>query len=220
MGSGTWVAVVSGAVAGFGGACLGLLLMGRVPTPANKPLAAEPLVNKTKPNDVMSQLPVRSAAPASVACAASTAESGGNGRPMAREALAPPTEADRVRDAQALREAQQNRIIAHEQEPRDPRWAGDTETKLNASFSVLTQMTASSLEKLECRSVSCLASFSWPNEETARRKMYELVTRIGPDAPSASRFMNLEASDGKGPVRATMILDFTEGTDAENVPRK
>jgi hypothetical protein len=218
MGSGTLVAVVSGVAAGLGGAWIGLAFLGRASAPSAKSVTAEHVTAATKVSDpLVTRLSADDAKAAGSECAAPKAEGAGSAQDDQRVArgvpLTRPTEADRTRDTAALREAQQNRIVAHQQEPRDLSWARDTETTLNAGFRDATQVTSSTLENLECRSVSCLARFSWPDEATARTKMWDLVTRIGPTAPGASRFFNLEVGDGKGPTKATMILDFT---DAEN----
>jgi hypothetical protein len=217
-GSGTWVAVVSGVGAGLGGAWLGLFIMGtssagaaKLPASATQPAAATTMNAAALRGGVQG-----SPTPADTECAASTANVAVGAQQGAGQAAGRPTEEDVARDKKALREEAQNRVMAHQQEPRDASWAREKEGVLTPNLREMSQWTSATLESVECRSVSCLASFSWPNEDIAKAHLYELISRAAPNAVGASRFINLEAGDGNGPAKATMILDWTQAAELPN----
>jgi hypothetical protein len=215
--SGTWVAVVSGIGAGLGGAWLGLFIMGTSSVSAAKaPASATQPATATTMNAAALRGVQGSPASADTECQASTANGAVAAQPGPGQAATRPTEEDIARDKKVLHEEAQNRVMAHQQEPRDASWAREKEGMLNPNLREMSQWTSATLESVECRSVSCLASFSWPNEDIAKAHLYELISRAAPNAVGASRFINLEAGDGNGPAKATMILDWTRAAELPN----
>lgn len=218
---GTAVSVAAGTIAGLGGAWLGLLLMGRPPVVSKEVSSTERVTASARTHNATSTREEREVAQTQCAAASSApaAVPGEAAQRVTGAPLARPTEEDISRRTEAEWDAHRGRVIAHEQEPRDPRWAREKEASLTTGFRELSQATSSTLQSLDCRSVSCVASFTWPDEGTARQQLYQLVSSIAPSAMGAVRYVNLEPGDGKGPAKASMILDWTEADDVASLTK-
>lgn len=205
---GTWLAVASGTVAGLGSAWLGLWLFRQPPVPAPAVAPIERPSMAALDRSAVNSLPLRSTEAQCAPSGAADARTADDKR-AEEEAARRPTEEDVARDSERAREFHRARLVAHQQEPRDTRWAGEHESALGEGLKGLTVKALATVENVECRSVSCVATLSWPDEGTARSKMWDVVSGIGATSPGSSSSMTLEAGDGRGPTKASLILDWT-----------
>jgi hypothetical protein len=209
---GTKLAVAAGLASGIVGAWGGLWLFHGALAP-KQAVAAPPTSSGSTsiPTggqfDEASQCRMRAAM-----AAAATTDSSGSPRPTEAPLDLPKEEQMKV-DAEAIQELHRNRLVAHNQEPRDARWASAKEASLSDGFTALVTATSSKLQKVDCRSVSCVATFIWPNEAKAREEMYTVVSRTASFAGDAVKYFTLEGTDSSGHSTASMVIDWTETTD-------
>jgi hypothetical protein len=87
----------------------------------------------------------------------------------------------------------QSELEQHARDARDAAWAPNAETKLSASLKGVS--SEGQLERVECKTTSCVATFTWPDNETAQRGYRQLllaeykpncgVSTVLPDAAGA-----------------------------------
>lgn len=104
---------------------------------------------------------------------------------------------------------QRNRLVAHQQEPREEAWANERERGVQARFGGDGLGTAK-LQGIECRSVSCVAQLKWPDGEKAEREMMEVITELGIAAPGSIRHLTLDKEHGSD---ATVVFDWTQSKE-------
>jgi hypothetical protein len=114
-----------------------------------------------------------------------------------------------------LRHQQTMRVQAHQQEPIDPEWARGRTNALRAGFAQISAYTSIKLDNLDCRAVSCVANLVWKDAATARNEMTQVISNAGEFAPGAVRYLNLDADDTGGPMKATFVFDWTESATHE-----
>jgi hypothetical protein len=103
-------------------------------------------------------------------------------------------------------EEQSKRLIAHEQEPRDARWAGEMEATLVGAFEELSLASKIHYSDVNCRYVSCSAKLSWPNGEEARSDLGKVAT-LHAGLP-CTRFVVLDSIPaGETAVTGTAVFD-------------
>jgi hypothetical protein len=108
-------------------------------------------------------------------------------------------------------------LVAHEQEPRDRRWADFTEQTIQKSFELLGERTTSRLQKVDCRSESCVASLQWKDEAAARADIMTVVAYSG-DGTQCSRSMVL-GGDGQDPSVGKLFFDCSSRFETEGIQK-
>jgi len=104
------------------------------------------------------------------------------------------------------------RLAMHEQEPVDRAWSAKMESTVSSGLDRTKHNGRFSAEvtNISCRSVSCVAEFSWPSVVQASKEYDSLVTLSGEGIP-CSRTMTLEDDlTGGGQYSAKMYMDCTD----------
>jgi hypothetical protein len=109
------------------------------------------------------------------------------------------------------RARQQERILAHEQEPIRTEWAIPMQNSIRSGFEGNLQrgMTHAKLQSVTCRYESCLARLAWDDAPPTQDETY--LTVVSTDfAGNCSRHLTLEEPRGGGAHEATLVFDCGE----------
>ncbi|HXU65657.1 MAG TPA: hypothetical protein VN962_28345 [Polyangia bacterium] len=117
-----------------------------------------------------------------------------------------PTAEEMEREAAAAQAAQALRIEQHRAERRDDAWASTMETTIDTAIRGSANAGLGKYEGAECRSQTCLVSFSWASLEEARSDIRAMMGRTV-SLPCATSLV-LPADDGTaGRIKAPVYLD-------------
>jgi hypothetical protein len=111
-----------------------------------------------------------------------------------------------AREAQAARHALA--IAAHRDEPIDPRWARETASAFEDDLAKIAARAHFTIERVDCRSASCLASVTFSRYADAQVGWGHLLH--GDYRVACAREITLdEPADPTAPYQTTMVVDCT-----------
>jgi hypothetical protein len=125
-----------------------------------------------------------------------------------------PTADEIERETAAAQAAQAVRIEQHRAERRDDAWATAMETSIDTAIRGRASAGLGKYEGTECRSQSCLVSFSWASLAEARSDIRAMMART--DSLPCAASLVLPSEDGSSDrVQAPLYLDCTNERHAE-----
>ncbi len=144
-----------------------------------------------------------------LAAASSTSRAGESPAPPRH-----PSAEDREKELQKEVERHDELIAAHRRELRDSIWAAKMEGTIESQIhNFAGSVPEGQFQSVECRSTTCVASFSWPSRSDAQSELRTTLERIGP-VPCATAITLPEANAGTGDAtyRADVYLDCGTAT--------
>ncbi len=119
-----------------------------------------------------------------------------------------PTAEERQQEIAAAAAAQDARLDQHRAEPRDDAWATAMENKIDGLMRAHKDSGSGVYASTDCRSQSCVSSFSWASHGEARADMRAMMARTLP-IPCATSLV-LPSDDGSpGRVNGSLYVDCT-----------
>lgn len=93
---------------------------------------------------------------------------------------------------------QEQRIAAHDQEPRNATWATNKEKAISEGMQELSKAhgITAQVDKIDCRYESCLTNLSWQEREVAKDDIHKLVVVSAPFTTGCSQSISLDRNAG------------------------
>jgi hypothetical protein len=123
---------------------------------------------------------------------------------------------EEMRDADRYHEAQHEAALQrHKGEPRDPRWASVTETKLEADLESVAAASKFKVVRVDCRTTTCVGILEWRSYPEAMRG-YAATMRHAFAVNCAQEVLLLPPSNPAASYQASMIFDCESWRAAGN----
>ncbi len=136
--------------------------------------------------------------------------------PPAPPVTSPVDVEEEMRDADRYHEAQHEAALKrHRNEPRDPRWAKITETKLEADFESVAAASKFKVVRVDCRTTTCVGILEWRSYPEAMRG-YAATMRHPFAVNCAQEVLLLPPSNPAASYQASMIFDCESWRAAGN----
>jgi hypothetical protein len=123
---------------------------------------------------------------------------------------------EEMREADRLHEQQHEAALQrHRDEPRDPRWASNTEKKLEAELDSVAAAAKFKVVRVDCRTTTCVSVLEWRTYAEAIR-YYGATLRHAYTVNCAQQVLLLPPSNRAAPYQASMIFDCESWRAAGN----
>jgi hypothetical protein len=128
----------------------------------------------------------------------------------------PPDFEAEMREADQFHEQQHEAALRrHRDEPRDPRWASSTESKLEADLEGVAAASKFKVVRVDCRTTTCVSILEWPSYRDAMRG-YGATMRRAFTVNCAQEVLLLPPANPATPYQASMIFDCESWRAAGN----
>jgi hypothetical protein len=140
--------------------------------------------------------------------------------PTQRASAPPPAEPmeleDQLREADRMHELQHESALRHHRdEPRDPRWASATETKLEGDLQSVAAASKFKIVRVDCRTTTCVSVLEWRSYGEAVRS-YGATLRHAYAVNCAQEVLLLPPTNPAATYQASMIFDCESWRAAGN----
>ena len=124
-----------------------------------------------------------------------------NSESMTPPSAPPPTEEEVAENYQKL-------LDDHDQDPKDPVWAPQTQQSFARDLDSIGNDTGFTVTSVDCRTTSCTARLNWDDYATASSGYKQVLT--GHMEPDCTRSILVRHADGDGPYETVAHFDCTE----------
>jgi hypothetical protein len=196
------LSAITGAAAGWAAAMLVARQQVAVVHPATSPWNAEP----GNPEAPAPREQARAAAGIIAAMSAIT-RSAPPATPVSDPPEPHPTDKDRTEQLGRETDVHTRRIADHRLEARDIEWAHNMEGSISDAIRGYRGTPLGQYERVDCRTTTCVVTFSWASREEGQSELQTTLERIGP-VPCATEFTLPPEDSADGPrYEASVYLD-------------